>query len=45
MAWGMARAFAHAVSLPRPVPLELARVAIVTGCALALILAGHALPF
>ncbi|WP_255453322.1 hypothetical protein [Novosphingobium sp. Gsoil 351] len=37
----MARALAFAASLPRSVPIELARVAIVSGCALALILAGQ----
>ena len=41
----MARAITYAATLPRPAPIELARIAIVTGCALALILAGQALPF
>lgn len=41
----MARAIALAAALPRPAPSELVRIAIVTGCALALILAGQALPF
>ena len=41
----MARALALAASLSRPAPIETARGAIVAGCALALILAGQALPF
>lgn len=38
----MSRALALVASLP--VPFEMARMATVTGCALALILAGQALP-
>jgi hypothetical protein len=41
----MTRALALAASFPRPVPFEVARAMIVAGCALALILAGQALPF
>jgi hypothetical protein len=35
----MAKALAHFVTVPRIAPAELARIAIVAGCALALILA------
>ena len=41
----MARAFAFAASLSGPALPDAARRAIVSGCALALILAGQALPF
>lgn len=41
----MSRAFDLFASLPLSSPLEMARFATVTGCALALILAGQALPF
>lgn len=41
----MARAIAFAASLSRPALPDAARLGIVTGCALALILAGQALPF
>lgn len=41
----MARVITYAATLPHPALIELARIAIVTGCALALILAGQGLPF
>lgn len=41
----MARAIAFAATLPHPALSDAARLGIVAGCALALILAGQALPF
>jgi hypothetical protein len=41
----MARALAYAAALPRPALSDAPRLAFVAGCALALILAGQALPF
>ena len=40
----MARALVYAATLPRPDWVEFARTTIVGACALALILAGNALP-
>jgi hypothetical protein len=41
----MARAIALRVTQARPEVAELARLAVVVGCALSLMLAGRALPF
>jgi len=41
----MARVLAHRASLAQPAIAEAARLAIVVGCALSLMLAGRALPF